>query len=298
VPRMLHAVRVPHANLPPTFVPLLSLFDPQEQRPRSLPHLSSPLLSSSPSPSPSPSLLATPSDKHGSTRIPYRFLYTASCYGGLLPVLTQWRTLRARFPTATLEVCGGWPLEGEDEELRQNTSHDNRFHDDDDDDDDNEETKTGDGEYNGGYDDEDDMDRIQIQNAVLDLKEHGVTECGRVGACALIQKTLTADFWIHAPRSEDVSNAATTAALKAQVAGCLPVVVRPMNANKTIVRGYITSRRSGLLDQMLRACTERGTPEQETARRDMVVVMRKKWNWERIGREWVKALSLSFSSSP
>ena len=127
-----------------------------------------------------------------------------------------------------------------------------------------------------------------ILSALEALRDHGVKEHGRIDQERLAHEFLSSEFWTY-PCTFDETFCIT--ALKAQAAGCVPVVIRRAALTETVTTGYACTTTKEYPALLLRAMTEAfcaETPVQLAKRQEEVLHT---YSWRTIAADWHRHFS-------
>jgi glycosyltransferase involved in cell wall biosynthesis len=110
-----------------------------------------------------------------------------------------------------------------------------------------------------------------------------VFEYGRVSHDRLAEEFSKAEYWIY-PATVEESFCIT--AIKAQAAGCIPIVKVSGALTETIVDGYCTTKQEEFLSQVYLAFQESKSKKQETMRKRIQTEVTSKWTWSHVASSW------------
>lgn len=176
--------------------------------------------------------------------------YFSAYYRGLEVLLKMWPEIRRRVPDATLNIYYGW---GSWDALEGERGRD--FHE-------------------------------RIDKLLEELKDQGVTEYGRVDHETLAEAMRQTKVWAYPTEFPEIH---CITALKAQAAGCIPVVTKVGALEETVTCGEKVDAlniysndyaQSQFIRAMVRALTG---PEGEVVTNDA-------WWWDNVATKWTELM--------
>lgn len=200
-------------------------------------------------------------------RVPGRLFWGSSYDRGLKELLEHWPKIKLAVPEATLHIAYGWKT-WESLAKRQGDKYYEHF-----------------------------------KNLKKDFEEmmgqDGITHLGRISHDQVAKELLEADVWSYPTWWPEIS---CITAMKAQIAGALPVVIPTAAVAETVQWGYKTDRGyyTGLkgdvaapgdaIDQWVNGTIEMlqkgGSDETEDYRNQMMEWARKKFDWATVAKDW------------
>jgi len=127
--------------------------------------------------------------------------------------------------------------------------------------------------------------RTEIETYLAKYKSENknVFEYGKVSHSRLADEFMRSEYWIY-PATVQESSCIT--GMKAQAAGCIPIVIQSGALQENIINGYCCTEPKEFISQCLKACSERGSAKQESMRSQLQIESHNKWSWEKIANQW------------
>lgn len=186
-------------------------------------------------------------------RKPFKMIYTSSYDRGLEQLLEMWPEIKRQIPEATLDVYYGWG--NFDERNRDNPER-----------------------------------KLWKEKMLVLLSQKGVTEHGRASHKSIAKAMLSSSIWAY-PTTWLETNCIT--GLKAQIAGCIPVVVNVGALQETVDFGEkldINIKKDDgkktYIDTLVKVIYNQNKYDREK----MMHTMRQKYAWSTIAKNWSKDL--------
>lgn len=183
-------------------------------------------------------------------RNPRRIIYTSSYDRGIEHLLRMWGDIRKEVPSAQLEIFYGWDTY---DRMVKTGARDGRFK----------------------------------ELMVKLMSQPGVTEHGRVGHKELAKEFLRSGIYVYPCHFEEIS---CISAMKAQAAGCVPVVVNYAALQETVKAGIRIPGKAGedetdenFKQELIKILKDEKL--QEDIRRD-VLTHKEEFSWERVAEQW------------
>lgn len=193
-------------------------------------------------------------NNHGIERNPKRMIYASSYNRGIEHVLKIWPEIKKEVPEAELHLFYGW--ETYDKMVREGVV-DNKFK----------------------------------EGFLPLLNQDGVYEHGRVGHRELAAEYMKSGVWVYPSHFPEIS---CIAAMKAQVAGCVPVCTDFAALKETVKAGVIVQGKAdepSVMDEFKKALIE--TLKNEEAQsyiRDIVLDKADGFSWTSVAEDWSNVL--------
>lgn len=187
-------------------------------------------------------------------RDPYRIVYASSYDRGLENIFKIWPEIKQKFPQANLRVCYGW--------------------------------NTYDKMYQEGA-----VDGSLKKKINPLLEQDGVTHLGRIGHRELAKEYLSSGIWLYPTNFPEIS---CIAAMKAQVAGCIPVCTDFAALKETVKAGAVVpggGNDDTVLFELKMCLLELlGNTEEQERIRGLVLKNKDSFTWESVAKDWSKGL--------
>jgi len=188
-------------------------------------------------------------------RNPKKMIWTSSYDRGLKELLECWTSIKLAEPEAELHIYYGWNTM---KGLHGGTEHYKSFR--------------------------------KMMKTLLD--QEGIHEHGRVGQDKVAKEMLSSGVWPYPTWWPEIS---CISAMKAQIAGCIPVVIPTAAVAETVRWGFTTNISYDAVDNMpeevmdtftdlvIKALDEK---EQAKIRPQMMADARQRFNWSGVASEW------------
>ena len=124
-------------------------------------------------------------------------------------------------------------------------------------------------------------DKPQIQGWITKLATKGVQEYGRITHEQLAKEMSCSDYWIY---PATVHETFCITAIKAQAAGCIPVVVQTAGLLETVVGGYTCANQSEFMNLLIKACSNQN--KHQKIREHIKSTVRARWDWSVVAASW------------
>lgn len=192
-------------------------------------------------------------------RNPYRMIYASSYDRGLEHILNIWPEVKREVPQAELHVFYGW------------NTYDRMYEE---------------GSVDGSF----------KKRLLPLLAQDGITEHGRVGHEELALEYLKSGIWAYPTHFPEIS---CIAAMKAQVAGCVPVCTGFAALNETVKAGLVipgSANDKAVMEDFKKCLIELlKNPTEQEGFRELVLKHKDEFGWDKVAKQWSTEL---FTSMP
>lgn len=193
-------------------------------------------------------------------RDPNRMIFASSHVRGIIHLLRVWKEIREANPKATLHLYYGWDTY--DKMLKE------------------------------GY-----CDGKEKAEIVALCNQEGITDHGRIGHRELAKEYLKAGIWVYPSHFPEIS---CIAAMKAQVAGCVPVFTDFAALKETVKAGIVipgNAEDPNVFFEWKMALIELlKNPEAQEEIRSLVLKHREEFHWKDVAKQWSEELFSSVES--